>query len=103
MNRGVNTSPNLTYDDVAEDLCSIRSLFLMFASARDATQHGGDSVLDNHVGLVSDGFMSGGEKFQNSCLRYRELGTATAPLKAMAADTGKPDGHLLPLMIIDCL
>ena len=49
-----------SYDDVADDLCNIRGLLLMIASARDATNRGGDSVLDNHVGLVR-------ERDSNSC------------------------------------
>ena len=82
-----------SYDGVAEELCNVNSVMMQIASARATANRGGDRVLDNHVGLVSDGFMRAGEKFQNTILRYFGacglLGTATTPLKSMAAETGK--------------
>ena len=77
-----------TYDGVADTLCDIRHTMLTMGSGRDTAARGGDAVLDNHVGMTADDVTSSGEKFQNGQTKFRDLGTATFPLKPMPCATG---------------
>ena len=76
------------YDGVAAVLCDIRGVMTMVASARAASSRGGDAVMDNHVGLVSDGVTSQGRSYQDSLLRFGQFGQVTAGMASMVEDTG---------------
>jgi hypothetical protein len=57
------------YDGVADELCDVRGAMTLLASSREVTNCGGDAVLDNHVGSITDGVTSSGESFQSMVLR----------------------------------
>ena len=78
-----------SYDGHADVLCDVNATFGVMGASRTVAESGKDPVLDNHIGVSTDGCRLAGEDLQSTMLHLTEHRKVTCGIEVMADGTSK--------------